>query len=77
MRETRDLHYFVFLSSSRTVITRLATHCESKVNVLTPAEVTDLLLELKLLHKTRKPSSLLPSRTLPRHGLDLSLDSQE
>jgi len=23
--------------------------------VLTPGEVTDLLLELKLLHKTRKP----------------------
>ena len=33
----------------------MGTHCESKVNVLTPAEVTDLLLELKLLHKTRKP----------------------
>ena len=33
----------------------MGTHCESKVNVLTPAEVTDLLLELKLFHKTRKP----------------------
>ena len=33
----------------------MGTHCESKVNVLTPAEVIDLLLELKLLHKTRKP----------------------
>ena len=33
----------------------MGTHCESKVNVLTPAEITDLLLELKLLHKTRTP----------------------
>ena len=49
MRETR---VFVSFRGNERL---MGTHCESKVNVLTPAEVTDLLLELKLLHKTGKP----------------------
>ena len=57
----------------------LGTHCKSRVNVLTSAEVTDLLPELNLAHDqgNRTTLSLSPSRTPTEVGLEVSLDSQE
>ena len=66
-----------YCATRKHIVDNYRTMFESKVNVLTPAEVTDLMLELKLLHKTRETVRLQVCRLHghpPRLGLDESLE---